>query len=75
MSKSFIDKIAKIQMNTYIRTIYSPDLSSLTMSYYKQSLTFSFTPYIGKDNRGFDQYDNKSFISTTVDCKGGSVTI
>ena len=58
--------------NTYIRTLYSPGFSCLTMSFWKLNLTLSFNPYIGIDNRGFSKYDLKTFLSTSVNYEGAA---
>ena len=58
--------------NIKIRTLYAPGFSNLMMSYFKTNLVLSFAPYIGKDNRGFDQYDNKAFLSTSINPEGAA---
>jgi len=42
------------------------------MSYFKTNLVLGFTPYIGKDNLGFDQYCKKSFHSTSINSEGAA---
>lgn len=58
--------------NTYIRTLYAEGFSSLMISFYKTNLTFGFSPYSGKDNRGLCQYNNKIFLSTSVNYESSS---
>lgn len=56
--------------NTYIRSLYSPGFSSLTMSFFRTNLTLNFVPYLGKDNVGLSQYSKTEFLSTTVNYEG-----
>lgn len=58
--------------NIVIRTLYAPEYSSLMMSFYKTHLTFAFSPYSGKNESGFPQYDIKRHVSTTVDHEGAA---
>lgn len=58
--------------NTYIRTLYSPGFSLLTMSFFKTNLTLNFVPYLGKDNVGRSQYSKTQFLSTTVNYEGAA---
>lgn len=58
--------------NTFIRTLYAPEFSCVSMSFFKTNLTLSFVPYVGKDNRGFSQYSNQKFLSTTVNYEGAA---
>ena len=58
--------------NTFIRNIFSPGLSSLTMSFFNTYLTLCFNAYIGKDNRGFDQYCQKTFLSASIRYEGAA---
>ena len=58
--------------NIQIRTLYAPGFSSLMLSYFKTNLVLSFAPYIGKDNRGFDEYCKKSFLSTSINIEGAA---
>jgi len=59
-------------VNTVIRFLYSPGYSSLRLSLYAYNLVFSFSPHIGKDNRGFDKYCTKRFSSTSVNYESAS---
>ena len=58
--------------NVQIRTLYSPGFSSFKMSYFKTNLVLGFAPYIGKDDRGFDKYCIKSFLSTSINPEGAA---
>jgi len=58
--------------NVQIRTLYAPGYSSIMLSYFKTNLVFSFAPYVGKDNRGVDQYCIKSFLSTSINPAGAA---
>jgi len=54
-------------VSTYIRSIYSPGFSSIMMWFFNTNLTLGFTPWISRDNVGFDQYDKNKFVSTSID--------
>jgi hypothetical protein len=58
--------------NTFIRNIFSPGFSALTMSFFNTYLTLCFNAYIGKDNNGFDQYCKKTFLSTSIRYEGAA---
>jgi len=58
--------------NTFLRTLYSPGFSSLTLSYYLANITLKFIPYIGKDNTGLSKYCDKTFLSISINPDGAS---
>ena len=53
--------------NTYIKALYAPGFSSLTMSYFRIYLTLNFVPWLSTDSTGHSQYCKKTFLSTTLD--------
>lgn len=52
--------------NIYIRNLYSPGYSFITLSFYKTNLSIGYTNWIGKDEVGFHKYDTKNYVSTTI---------
>ena len=62
----------KMAINTYIRTLYSEECSSLMMYFYNHNLSFSLAPYMGKNKNGLNQYDMSKIIRTTVNYEGAS---
>ena len=58
--------------NAFIRNLYSPGYSSLTASFFCTHLTLGFSPHIGKDKRGFDEYCRKSFLSASFNHGGAA---
>lgn len=52
--------------NVYIRSIYAPGFSFITLSFFKTNLSISFTPWLSKDATGRSQYDTKKYVSTTI---------
>ena len=58
--------------NIKIRTLVSPGMSYLALSYFGQYLTLKLVPYIGKDAVGRDQYSKDKFISTTLSYEGAA---
>ena len=60
---------------TFIRNLYSPGFSSLTMSFFGTNLALSFNQYLGKDHRGIDQYCRKRFLSTSINYEGAALFI
>ena len=52
--------------NIYIRAIYSPGFSYVTLSFFKTNLSVGFSPWVSKDQTGRNQYDTKKFVSTTI---------
>ena len=59
--------------NTFIRALYAPGFSALTMSLFNMYLTVCFNPYTGKDNNGYDQYCKKTFLSTSIRYEGAAL--
>lgn len=53
-------------VNTYVRSLYSEGLSSIMISFFNTNLTLSFTPCIGKNHMGLDQYDFKKSLRTSI---------
>lgn len=52
--------------SAYIRNLYSPGFSFITLSFYKTNLSVRFTPWINQNQTGRSQYDAKKFIVTTI---------
>lgn len=52
--------------NLYIRSLYSPDVAGLTLSFYKTNLALSFVPFLRRDKRGLSEYDKRKYVSTTI---------
>ena len=52
--------------NIYIRTLYSPGFSSVTLSFFKTKLSVGFSPWVSKDQTGRSRYDTKNFIAMTI---------
>lgn len=53
-------------MNTYIRTLYSPEKASITFSFYKTNLALSFSPWIGPAKKKLTEYNPTQSLSTTI---------
>lgn len=52
--------------NTHNKTIYSSNLSYLTLSYYDIMLSLRFVPIVSKDENGISIYDDGKGLTTTV---------
>ena len=52
--------------SAYIRNLYSPGFSFITLSFFKTNLSVRFTPWINQNQTGRSQYDAKKFIVTTI---------
>lgn len=53
-------------MNTYIRTLYSPEKASITFSFYKTNLALSFSPWMGPAKKKLTEYNPTQSLSTTI---------
>ena len=53
-------------MNTKIRTLYSYEKASVTLSFYKSNLTLSFSPWVGPANKYQTEYNQAQSLSTTI---------
>lgn len=60
----------KVAVNTYIRTLYSVDFSSIMIYFYNTNLAFCFAPYSGVGYDGFSKFDVTRTIRTTVNYEG-----
>ena len=56
--------------NIQLKTLCTPGISYLSLSYYGQYLVFKLVPWAGKDASGRDQYSKEKFISTTLNPEG-----
>lgn len=52
--------------NIYIRNLYAPGFSLITLSFYKTNLSISYAPWIGENEIGLHRYDTKNYVSTTI---------
>jgi hypothetical protein len=59
-------------MSTFMRNFYAPGYSSMTLSFFNWNLSLRFYRYSGKDKDGFDRYDLKNGITTTVNYENAS---
>ena len=58
--------------NIKIRTLCSPEVAYVEISYFRTYLTLKFVPWVGKDHNGLDQYCKKTFSSTTLNPEGAA---
>lgn len=56
----------RTQTSTQIRNLYSDGMSYLNIRFFNTNLSFSFYPFINKDNNGLSNYDTKNGQQTTV---------
>lgn len=54
-------------VSTYIRSIYCPGSAGMMMWLFNTNLTLGFIPWVEKGYAGFNQYDKRKFLSTTID--------
>ena len=66
-------KNKKIAHSTYVRTLCSEKHSIIMIWFYNTSLSFSFAPYQGTDNRGIDKYDKSKAIKTSINYEGAAL--
>lgn len=59
--------------STHIRTLYSENLSYLTIRFYNTNLSFNFVPFVGKDANGRNKYDETKGITTTINFEGAEL--
>ena len=52
----------RTNVSTQIRTLYSPEMSCITIKFYNMDLSFSLSPFSGKTASGFDQYNRDKSI-------------
>ena len=53
-------------MNTYIKTLYSPERVSISFSFFKTNLALSFSPWIGPAKKKLVEYNGAKSLSTTI---------
>lgn len=53
-------------MNTYIKTLYSPERASISFSFFKTNLALSFSPWIGPAKKKLVEYNGAKSLSTTM---------
>ncbi len=56
--------------STQIRTMYSENMSCMTIKFYNTNLSFSLYPFTGKNQQGRSTYDMKNGQQTTVNYEG-----
>jgi len=59
--------------NRFIRNIYSPGYSFITLSYYGNGLSIGFTPHIGYEECGKSIYAREKFQSVTIDYQQAAI--
>ena len=66
-------KLERLLINSDIRTLYSEGFSSMKLSLFNANLSFNFANYIGKNKYGYDQYDVKNAITTSINYYNASL--
>jgi hypothetical protein len=59
--------------STHIRTLYSENLSYLTITFYNTNLSFKFVPFMTKDANGKNKYNEPKSITTTINYEGAAL--